>query len=105
MDRRSFSDQKKDKFVKCLEKNLYDLNLDVDPNQAMDNLMRSTKDAINEVFPMKKVTRKHAELIQKSWLTQEIIKEGKIRDELQRKSIKSKLPEDWSNFRKIQNKV
>ena len=67
--------------------------------------MQLTKQAINEVFPLKRVTRKHAELIQRPWLTTEIINEGKFRDELQKKAIESKLPGDWAKFRKSRNKV
>ena len=78
--RRFFSDSKEDKFVKCLEKNLSDINYDLNPNEVMDNILLSTKNAINEIFPIKKVSRKQAQLIQNPWISNDIFKEGKFRD-------------------------
>ena len=75
------------------------------PNQVMDNILLSTKHTINQIFPVKKVSRKLAKLIQNPWMTNDILKEGKLRDKLQRKFIDSKLPEDFSKYKKQRNKV
>ena len=67
--------------------------------------MLSSKKVVVDTFPSKKVTRKQADLIQSPWLSNEIISEGKLRDALQLKSIKSRLPEDYNNYKKQRNKV
>ena len=103
--RRFFPDSKKDKFIKCLENNLADINYNLNPNQVMDNILLSTKNAINEIFPLKRVSRKQANLIQNPWITKEITKEGRLRDKLQRKFINSAIPEDRENYNKQRNKV
>ena len=58
----------------------YRLNLELDPNQVMDDILSATKNSINTIFPLKRVTRKQAELIQNLWLSDDIIKESKLRD-------------------------
>ena len=103
--RRSFPDSKEGKFVKCLEENLSDIDFNLNPNQIMDNILLATKNAINQVFPIKKVSRKQAKLIQNPWMTNEIIKEGKLRDKLQKKSVESRNAEDYNKYKKQRNKV
>ena len=71
----------------------------------MDDILLATKTTINTIFPLKRVTRKQAELIQNPWLTNDIIKEGKLRDQLQMTAVKSKLLEDQINYKKQRNKV
>ena len=51
------------------------------------------------------MTRKQAELIQTPWLTDEIIKEGELRDKLQKKAVLSGLIQDHENYKKQRNKV
>ena len=98
--RRSFPDSKEEKFVKCLEENLSDIDFNLNPNQIMDNILLATKNAINQIFPIKKVSRKQAKLIQNPWITNEIIKEGKLRDKLQTKSVTSRNTEDYNKYKK-----
>ena len=52
--RRTFPDNKEEHFVKCLEKNLSDIDFNLNPNQIMDNILLATKNAINLTFPIKK---------------------------------------------------
>ena len=67
--------------------------------------MCETKKAIDEIFPVKKVTRRQAELIDSPWLSLEIIKAGQLRDALQKKFIISGLVQDHVNYKKQRNKV
>ena len=71
----------------------------------MDDILSATKNSINTIFPLKRVTRKQAELIQNPWLSDDIIKESKLRDKLQMTAVKSGLLLDQSNYRKQRNKV
>ena len=56
--RRSFSDNKKEKFVKCLEENLANVDFSKSSNIIMDSILKATKDTIDKVCPLKKVSRK-----------------------------------------------
>ena len=80
----------------------FPFNIDLDPNEVIENLIFETQSARNLVFPAKKVTRKNAELMQTPWLTDEIIKEGKLRDELQKKAVLSGLIQDHENYKKTE---
>ena len=51
------------------------------------------------------MSRKQAKLIQNPWMTNEILKEGKLRDKLQRKSIDTRNPQDYNSYKKQRNKV
>ena len=52
--KRFFTERNKDKFVHCLEKNLENLDYNLDPNSIMDDILIATKEAIDTVFPLKK---------------------------------------------------
>ena len=65
--KRLFPVEKKDNFVKALKANLDKVDLNsLDPNYLMDKILLATKDAIDQNFPYKKVTRKEAKLILKA---------------------------------------
>ena len=100
--------KKKENFVKSLKANLDKVDLNnLDPNYLMDKILLATKDAIDQNFPYKKVTRKEAKLILNPWMTKEILKERKIRDDLKMKFCKHKIvnSEDHINYKRYRNKV
>ena len=97
--KRFFPDRKKDLFIECIKTKLSNIDFDLDPNQIMDNVLYETNKAINEIFPIRKVSRKQAELIQSPWLSPGIIKEGELRDELQKKAVRSGLVQDHENYK------
>ena len=106
--KRLFPVEKKDNFVKALKANLDKVDLNsLDPNYLMDKILLATKDAIDQNFPYKKVTRKEAKLILNPWMTKEILKERKIRDDLKNKFCKHKIinSEDHVNYKRYRNKV
>ena len=66
------------------------------------------KNTIDEICPLKKVSRKQAQLIHNPWMTKEILKEINIRDKLKMKFIKdqnSKGSNDHKIWKKQRNKV
>ena len=69
-------------------KKLNDFNFDLSANQMMDNFLLLMKNTIDEICPLKKVSRKQAQLIHNPWMTKEILKEINIRDKLKMKFIK-----------------
>ena len=83
--RRFFHESKKDKFLKRLEENLQKEDLcKLDPNSLMDTILHCIKDATNSTFPLKKVSRKQAKMLQNPWMTKEILEEIKNRDKLKK---------------------
>ena len=89
MYRRFFHDSKKEKFLQVLQLNLQKYDLDkLDPNSLTDRILLCIKDAINEIFPLRKVSRKEARKLQKSWMTKEILEEQSNRDKLKKRWIK-----------------
>ena len=106
--RRSFHESKKDDFVSRLKNNLDFCNLNVGPNLLTDKILLSIKDAIEQSFPMRKVSNKHAKKIENPWMTNEILKEQKIRDKLKKEWIQSgKIPNSplHINYKRTRNKV
>ena len=106
--KRLFPIEKKENFVKSLKANLDKVDLNsLDPNYLMVKILLATKDAIDQNFPYKKVTRKEAKLILNPWMTKEILKERKIRDDLKMKFCKHKIvnSEDHINYKRYRNKV
>ena len=87
--RRFFHESKKDEFITFLNENLTNTNLNIDPNSLMDKILLLIKDAINKTFPLKKVSRKQAQMLLNPWMTNEIRKEQKTRDNLKKQWIKS----------------
>ena len=107
--RRFFHESKKDKFLESLKSNLdkEDFSQD-DPNSYMDKLLLCIKDAINATFPLKRVSRKQAKKLRNPWMTKEILKEIKIRDNLKKKWIKLGRVIDSSDhiaYKAVRNKV
>ena len=103
--RRSFLDSKESEFVKCLENNLKNIDFNLNPNKLMDSVLLATKHTIDSIFPLKKVSRKQSKLILNPWMSKEILKERKVRDELKRKFIQTKNSEDHNKYKKQRNKV
>ena len=105
--RRSFSDKKKEKFVKCLENHLENFDFSLDSNSLMDNFLLAMNNTINEVCPLKKVSRKQAQLLLNPWMTEEILKEIHIKDNLHKIYIKhrNKNSDDHKQWKKQRNKV
>ena len=107
--RRHFSDKKKYIFLECLERKLknFDINKG-DPNELLSELVRLTKEAIDSVFPLQKVSNKQALKISNPWMTNELIKQHKIRDRLKSKWIKSghiNNSAEHSAYKKMRNQV
>ena len=71
------------------------LNLETDdisklgPNSLTDKIILCIQNAINSIFPLKKVSRKEARKVSNPWMTNEILAEIKNRD---------KLKKIWINF-------
>ena len=79
------------------------INFEGDPNANTEYVITSMKNVLDRVFPLKKLSRKQAELERSPWMTREIITEMKKRDELKLKFIKSgsnNIEEDktWKKF-------
>ena len=106
--RRSFSDNKKEKFRNCFQENIdKHLNFSLDPNGIMGSLLLSMDNTVNKVCSWKKVSRKQAKLILDPWMTKEILDERKIRDNLKKIYILNKCrgSDDHNNWKKQRNKV
>ena len=91
-----------------LKNNLDSCNLNVGPNLLTDKILLSIKDAIEQTFPMRKVSNKHAKRIENPLMTSEILKEQQIRDKLKKEWIQSgKIPNSplHVNYKKTRNKV
>ena len=58
----SFLTAKKTNLLSALGigENLSDIDWSLNPNQIMDNILLVTKNAINSIFPVKRVSRKQA---------------------------------------------
>ena len=67
--RRSFHESKKVEFVSRLKSNLDSCDLNVGPNLLTDKILLSLKDAIEQTFPMRKVSNKQANKIENPWMT------------------------------------
>ena len=106
--RRSFCENKKEKFLDCLNDRLRNANLNIDPNSLMNKLLLLIKDAINATFPFKRVSNKQARMILNPWMTKDILKEQKKRDNLNKKWVESgrivNSPEH-KNYKTTRNKV
>ena len=63
--------------------------MNVGPNLLTDRILLSIKDAIENTFPLKKVSNKQAQKILNPWMTTEILKEQQVRDNLKKEWIKS----------------
>ena len=88
--RRHFTESKKDTFLKCLEEKLEKIDINKgDPNELLDELLKSTKEAIDIMFPLKKVSNKQALKMSNPWMTKELLKQHSTRDKLKKKWIKS----------------
>ena len=106
--RRSFSDSKREPFIQCLKEHLKKLDLSLDPNTLLDEFLRCMKTTIDEICPLKKVSRKQAQQLLRPWMTKEILKEIKIRDDMKMLFVKNQNSEgsnDHKNWKKQRNKV
>ena len=107
--RRFFHESKKNLYLKQLKENLNETDLDkLDPNSLMDRVLLCIKDAIHSTFPLRKVSRKEAKKIQNPWMTKEILKEQKIRDQFKKNWITSGHAENSPqhlNYKTSRNKV
>ena len=61
-----------------LKNNLDSCDLNVGPNLLTDKILLSLKDAIEQTFPMRKVSNGQANEIENPWMTKEILKEQRI---------------------------
>ena len=82
--RRSFSDKKEEKFIECLKKNLEIIDFTESANSCFEKFLLAFKNTINEICPLRKVSRKQAQLLLKPWMSPEILKEIELRDNLKK---------------------
>ena len=87
--RRCYTEKKKNNFLECLTEKLKSVDETNDINSVLDSILLCLKDANNEVFPLKKMSRKKALLTVNPWMTKEILKEQQKRDRLKSKWTKS----------------
>ena len=74
----------------------------------MDKILLSIKDSIEQTFPVRKVSNKQAKKILNPWMTNEIIQQQLIRDNLKKEWIKTgKIANSLLhlNYKKTRNKV
>ena len=105
--KRFFPESKKDLFLENLSDTLKNTNFDQDVNSIMDDILTSTKAVLDDVFPLKKLSRKQAYIEMNPWMTNEILKERKNRDTLKKKFIINGVQnsQDHNNWKKSRNKV
>ena len=106
--RRRFTEKKKELFLETLTKNLSTLNFDSDPNETLNSILDKTKSTIEHVFPFESQTKNQSIIAVSPWMTHEILKARKIRDNLKFKWIKSGRLEDsveHKTYKKIRNQV
>ena len=58
--RRCYPESKKDDFVARLKQNIDSSNFNVEPNLHLDRVLLSIKDAVEQTFPLRKVSNKQA---------------------------------------------
>jgi hypothetical protein len=106
--RRFFHESKKDKFLKCLDEKLKTVDLNINPDPLANLIIKSTQEAIDETFPLKKVSKKRALNIINPWMTKEILREQCERDKFRKNLIKSGHLEnspEHIEYKRIRNKV
>ena len=106
--RRSYPESKKNSFVAHLQQNIDSSNLNLGPNLLLERVLLSIKDAIEQTFPLKKVSNKQAKQILNPWMTNEILKQRRIRDKLKKDWLKSgKIVNSplHLNYKRTRNKV
>ena len=70
--RRSFSDKKEEKFIECLKKNLEIIDFTESANSCFEKFLLAFKNTIDEICPLRKVSRKQTQLLLKPWIENDI---------------------------------
>ena len=89
--RRQIRESGKEKLLNCLSKKLEDLNLNSQPDELLENIINSTYEAMDEVFPLKKISNNQALRILNPWMTKSLLKECSHREKLKLKWSHSKF--------------
>ena len=105
--RRKFTPSKKQDFLDVLADKLgNNFNYHVsDPNHSLTKLVHVLQTTIDDVFPVIKLSNKKRKRLRNSWITPGILKSMDHRDELLRKWIKNKTPENRSAYTRKRNQV
>ena len=106
--RRSYPESKKDDYFARLKHNIDSSNFNVEPNLHLARLLWSIKDSVEQTFSWRKVSNKQAKQLLNPWMTNEILKEQRIRDKMKKEWIKlGKIVNSplHNDYRKTRNKV
>ena len=71
------------------KENLDNSDLNLGPNELLDRILLSIKDATEQTFPLRKVSNKRAKKILNPWMTNEILQKQKTRDKFKKEWIES----------------
>ena len=91
----------------CFQDNIKVLDFSKSSNWLIDTLIMATTNTVVTVCFMKKCSREQAKLIHDPWMTKEIMKQRKIRDNLKKIYILNKCSgsDDHNNQKKQRNNV
>ena len=103
--RRFINERKKEEFLMCLSKNLGIIDITLPIESITGNLITATKNAMNEVFPLKKLSNRQKKHDGKNWMNEDIFKDRKILNKLHKTFISSGDPKDHEIYKKFRNKL
>ena len=98
-------DSKKDEFLQHLGSQLAKINLENNPESIMEDLILCTQTSMDSIFPPKKATSKRRKQEDKPWISREIKKDMRDRDNFMAKFIETQDPADYELYRQRRNKV
>ena len=95
------------------KKKLFDSNLNFrfgsetvnDPNIVLEKLITIIQSSYNEVFPIRRVSKRRIKMKHKPWMSHEILSMIKEKHKFFKKYLKNKTPENLSLYKEKRNKI
>ena len=76
-----------------------------DPNIALENLIKALQDSYNEVFPLRKLSKRKMKKKRKPWMNYQILSMIKKKHQLFKKYLNNRTPENLGLFKTQRNKI
>ena len=90
--KRVISDHKQGKFTNDLAKNLSRLKLDLkNPENTLTEMIKIISESVNNIFPLRKLSRKEKKRSDNPWMTPGLIQSSKERKKLYLASLKKMM--------------
>ena len=108
MYKRSITSAKKDIFLHVLGGKITALHPetnDFNPEQCLTDLINALQGTVDDVFPLKKRSKKYFKKFRRSWMTQGILNSIRTKHKLYYKYLKEKTQENWLNYTRHNNKL